>query len=402
MELRYNFRIYPTLSQKELFAKSFGCAIKVYNDSLAYKKEEYTENKKSVTYNELSNRLTEIKKLDAFSYLNEVSSIILQQAIRNLIKGYKNFFNKHNKFPRFKSKKDPYKSIHYTKSGFKIENNKLYLAPYKGFGSIKVKWSRKLPSNPSSLAITYDGRDKYYVSFTISVNNLKLETLPKSCNAIGIDLGTTRFLTTSDGEVIDNPKFLKRLEKKLIKLQKSVSRKKKGSKNKYKEVLKLNKVHNKIKNCRLDSAHKLSSCMISENQAIYAEDIDIKQLLSAKLKFYKNKISKSIADAGWGMFLDMLEYKANLYNRIFKRVPAEYTSQICHNCKHHIGKLTLDIREWRCPKCDITHDRDINAAKNILTVGQTGIVCREYVRPDSLGGFDEAETSGNMQIITIP
>jgi putative transposase len=220
---------------------------------------------------------------------------------------------------------------------------------------------------------------------------LNPSTFPK--NEIGIDLGTANFLTTSDGRTVSNPKFLRCLEVKLARRQRELSRKKKGSKNRYRARVKVARVHSKITNSREDFLHKLSSRLIGENQAIYVEEIDTKALLERKTKLYNHRASKAIADSGWGSFLDMLEYKAKLYGRRFKRVCARYTSQICNICKYHIGKLQLYIRSFQCSNCNTLHNRDVNAAKNILTVGLTGIVCGEYVRPGSPGRLVEAETA---------
>lgn len=399
MELRYKYRIYPNTEQKITLSKVFGCSRVVYNTALALRKELYTKDKTKISDTELQKQI--ITNSDK-EWIKEVSQIPLVQTIRDLGLGFRRFLKIGKGYPNFK-KKSSIQSIRFTRNGFKLKNNnKLFIAKT---GDIKLKLSRakELVSLSSSVTIIKDGINKYYASFVVKIDdNIKLSTLPKSKKEIGIDLGTTRLLTTSDGEIIDNPKFLKRLEKKLIKAQKSLSNKKKGSNNRNKAIFRLNKIYNKIKNSRSDYLHKLSIRILSENQVVYVENIDTKQLLQAKLKFYRNRISKSIADSGWSIFLNMLEYKAKIYGKIFKRVPAEYTSQICNRCKYHIGKLTLDIREWVCNKCGILQDRDINAAMNIKTVGQTGIVCGVYVRPDSLGGDVEAETSENMQVIITP
>ena len=362
----YKYRLYPNKEQEEYFAKCFGCVRFIYNRMLSDKIEYYKKTKKN-----LNNTPAQYK--DEFPWLKEVDSLALANAQMNLQSAYNNFFKRPDSgFPKFKSKKNnhfSYKTNNRVKS---ISVSAKYIKLPK-IGLVKIKRHRQFDGIVKSAVISKVPSGKYYVSVLVDITGNDL--LEDSKRKIGIDLGIKEFAITSDGEMIENPKYFRKSEKKLRKLQKDLSRCKKESKNREKCRIKVAKQHEKIANQRKDFLHKLSKRIICENQTIVLENLKVKNMMSNR------KLSKPISDVSWSEFVKQVEYKSNWYGRELIKISTWFpSSQICSNCGHKDGKKSLSIREWTCPECGKHHERDINAAINILnegirirTVGDTGI-----------------------------
>lgn len=356
----YVFRIYPNETQKQFLAQSFGCARFVYNYFLRQRIDYYVQTSKGLTYHNNALALTQLKKQPEYEWLNNVNSQILQQSLRNLDVAYNNFFNKRAEFPKFKKKRNQ-QSFHVPQN-FKIKDDKLDIPKCKG---IKVKLHRQIEGTIKSLTISQTPSGKYFASILVETD---IPDPVYSGNEIGIDYGIKAFVTASNGEIIESPKCLRNSEKKIRRLQKRVSRKVRGSRNRQKAIKRLAKKHEKVSNQRNDFLHKLSKRLIDENQVIYIENLAIRNMIR------NHCLAKSISDSGWNMFVNMLKYKGQWYgchiieiNRFFP------SSKRCHKCGYINENLTLKDRSWLCPECNTAHDRDINASLNILTFGRAGI-----------------------------
>lgn len=288
----------------------------------------------------------------------------MQQALRHLQTAYNNFFKKHNRFPKFKRKHDR-QSAEFTRSGFKFKDGNLYLAKIKA--PIDVRWSRNLPSDPSTVTISKDRLGRYFVSMLCED---KIDLLPVSPKTVGIDLGIKSVVVTDSGWESGNPKYTAKYEQKLAKAQRRLSKKKIGSQNRYKAKRKVARIHAKIADCRKDFTHKLTTKLVTENQVISTESLKVKNML-------KNpKLSKAINDCNWGELSRQLEYKANWYGRTLVSIDQWFpSSKTCSYCGHKRETLKLSVRNWTCSECGTEHDRDINAAKNIRRQGLSSLAC---------------------------
>lgn len=367
----YKFRIYPTEEQEIFFAKTFGCVRKVYNLMLNDRKKAYEEVK-----NDPSKKMTfptPAKYKKEFPFLKEVDSLALANAQLNLDKAYKNFFrDKSVGFPRFKSKKNPVQS--YTTNNQNgtvalIDSKFIKIPKLKSL--VRIKLHRQPKGMIKSATISRHASGKYYISLLCKE---EINELPKTNSAIGIDLGITDFAILSDGQKIDNNRFTSKMEKKLKREQRKLSRrallaKKKGiplseAKNYQKQKRKVARLHEKVMNQRTDFLNKLSTEIIKNHDIICIEDLNVKGMLR------NHKLARSISDVSWSSFVAKLQYKADWYGREIIKVDTWFpSSQICSECGHKDGKKPLDIREWTCPICHTHHDRDINASINILTEG---------------------------------
>ncbi len=311
---------------------------------------------------------TDLKRTEEYKWLNEVSCVPLQQSLRHCNTAFLNFFAKRNGFPKFRKKIDK-QSAEYTKSAFKYSNNVLKLAKMKK--PLKIKWSRKFKGDPSTVTVSRTPDGKYFVSILVEEN---IKPLRKTKNKIGIDLGIIDIVVTSNGSKSGNPKFTKKYKSRLAKAQKILSKKTKGSSRRNKQKIKVAKIHTKITNSRNDFLHKLSTDIVRKNQVICTETLVVKNMVK------NSKLSKALHDASFGNFLRMLEYKSDWYGRTLVGIDKWYPStKTCSTCGHIVDKLPLDLREWQCRKCSTLHDRDINAAKNILAVGTTVLARGENV-----------------------
>lgn len=353
----FKFRIYPTKEQESLLGKHFGHCRFVFNRFLNERKEKYLNEKTSLNYYDNARTLTELKKDEEFVWLKEVNSQSLQASIRNLDIAYKNFFNKQNKFPRFKSK--------YDRQSFKvpqnvlIEDGKLVIPKFKE--GIKLNLHRKMEGKPLFATISKSVTGNYYVSITCEVEYLPFEKTNKS---VGIDTGIKELAILSDGSSYENIKSLKTNLKKLKYEQRQLSKKTKGSQSRNKQKRKLALVHEKITNIRKDYLHKVFTTIIRENQTICVEDLAVKNIMK------NHCLAQAMSDVSLGAFYTMLEYKANWNDRQFVKIDRFFpSSKTCSSCGWIKQDLTLSIREWTCESCGEVHDRDVNAAKNILKQG---------------------------------
>ncbi len=368
----YRYRIYPTDEQEHILAQTFGCVRFAYNWALRKKTDAYYNEQKRLYYKDLSALLTDLKKQDEYIWLNDVSSVPLQQALRHLDKAFINFFEGRGEYPIFKKKRNQ-QSATYVASAFRWDGTHFTLA--KMNAPLNIVWSRPLPDGckPSSVVVSKDCANRYFVSVLVEED---IKPLPVVNKMIGLDLGLKSMVITSDGQTHGNPKFFAKDEKKLAKAQRRHAKKKKGSKNRDKARLKVARIHTRINERRRDYQHKLSTTIIRENQVVCVESLQIKNMVK------NHCLAKAISDVGWGEFLRQLEYKAAWYGRTFVKIDKWYpSSKRCFDCGHVLDSLTLDVRVWTCPECGVVHDRDINAARNILAAGLAVNACGESVRP---------------------
>ncbi len=359
----YRFRLYPNKAQTELLAKHFGCSRFVYNYFLNQRKEQYRLTGKSDNFYAQCKTLTTLKKQEETAWLKDVNSQTLQFAIRSLETAYNNFFKKRTKFPKFKSKHS--KNSFTVPQSASVADNRLFI--YKFKEGIKCRVHRDIKGKIGKVSITKTSSGKYFVS--VFTEEEYVAPLKKTCKSVGVDMGLKNLLITSEGETFKNNRYTRRYESKLTKAQRHLSRKKKGSRGFENQRLKVAKLHEKIANSRADYLHKCSISLIRRYDTICIEDLNVKGMKR------NHRLSKSISDASWGKFVSMLTYKAEWNGKKVVKVDRYFpSSQTCKNCGFVNKDIKdLSVREWECPECHTHHDRDINAAINILHFGLNNI-----------------------------
>ena len=364
MKKTYKYRLYPTSKQQQMLEEHFGCVRFIYNHMLNQRKNKYQEENISLTYNKTSALLTELKKKEEFSWLRNVNSQSLQQSLKHLDSAYQKFFKKINGFPKFKSKK--HKQSFKVPQCIKLENNLLSIPKIK---NIKIVAHRAIPqcATIKNVTISKTSTGKYFAAVLIE-DDKTAPKKPKVSNVLGLDFGLTHLAITSDGDKIENQKYLKKNEKRLALLQQRLSSKQKGSKNRNKARLKVAKLHEKIANQRNDYLHKLSRRLCdSQADTIAIEDLSIQKMMQ------QGNLAKQISDVAWHELRRQLEYKCEWYGKNLVVIDKYFPStKTCSACGAVNDNLTLDDREWQCPSCKATHDRDINAAINIAAQAGPG------------------------------
>ncbi len=381
MKARYKYRIYPNHVQIKKLSQLFGCCRYVWNQSLAHCNQLYADGIKKPSYTDLTKQfITQAKR--ELVWLKEVASTPLQQSLKDLDQAYKNFFNSCTgkrkgikvKPPKFKNRKSR-QTARFVGANYQINQDKIYLPKV---GKIKIVWSRPLASQPTSVTIIRDSANRYFASFVVEINS---EFLPKTDNSIGIDLGISTFATLSNGEKYEAPKPLKQNLKKLAKFQRKFAKSLPGSKRREKRRLKIAKLHAKIKDIRTDFLHKLSTNLVRKYDTIVLEDLNVSGMVSyGMLRKRNRKLAKAISDLGWRQFRTLTEAKCEKYEREFRAINRwEPTSQKCSCCGFKGGKKELNVRKWTCISCGTFHDRDVNAAVNVLNTptAKTVVTSRE-------------------------
>lgn len=398
VQARYRYRIEPTGVQRAGLARTFGCARVVFNDALRCRDQAYQAGEK-ITPTEVQRRvITVAKTTEARGWLGEVASVALVQSVRDADRAFRNWFDSMAQrrqgrrvgHPRFKSRKGNRQSFRLTRNGFSLRpNGHLYLAK---IGDVKVRWSRELPSEPSSVTIILEPDGHYYASFVVEVAPSPLPVVEREA---GVDLGITRLATiaTSTGQRVDiaNPKHLARKQRKLRRLEREKARRAKGGKNRAKTRRKVAVQHGKVTRARQDHHHKQALTLVRDNQAVHVEDLNITGMVRNR------RLARAIHDAGWAQLVRLIEEKAERHGRTVHKVSRWLpSSKTCSACGHAMAEMPLKIRVWTCPECATTHDRDHNAAINILAAGQAERLnaCGAQVSPPS--GEAQGDEAGTV------
>jgi putative transposase len=378
VQVRYRYRLRPSPGQQQTLARAFGCARVVFNDSLRLREEAHAAAER-ISDSEIQRQVITLAKITPErDWLAEAPSVALVQACNDARRAYRNWFDSRSGrrkgrwigHPRPR-RKHGRQSIRLTRNGFSLHGERLYVAKV---GEIRIRWSRPLPSVPSSVTVIKEPDGRYYASFVVERDATPLAACGRE---IGVDVGLDRLAVTSDGEIIANPRFLRAKARMLARAQRALSRKAKGSANRAKARRRVAVLHRKVRETRLDHAHKTALRLVRENQAVYVEDLAVSGLA-------RTWLAKSVHDAGWAQLLRLLAEKAEYYGRTFHRIGRFVpTSQTCSACGTKDGPKPLNIRTWSCAACGAVHDRDVNAAKNILAAGRAERrnACGGGVRP---------------------
>ena len=368
----YRYRFYPTPVQVEQLARTFGCVRYVYNRALAERSRAWTQEQRRVTYAETDKMLTGWKRDPDTAWLAEPSKGPLQAALRNLQNAYVNFWSNRAKYPTFKKKGKTTDSATYFRGCFTFRDGKVTLA--KQDRPLHIAWSRPLPegADPSQVTVSRNSRGQYHVSILVETT---VHDGPPTTAVVGVDAGITSLLTLSTGEKITNPRYEKRDQARLARAQRALSRKARWSNNRAKARLKVARIYGRIADRRRDHLHKLTTRLVRENQTVVIEDLTIRNMVK------NHCLAHAISDASWRQFRTMLEYKADWYGRTVIAIDRWYpSSKTCSACGSITTTLPFNVREWTC-RCGTRHDRDINAAKNILAAGLAVSACGDGTRP---------------------
>jgi putative transposase len=369
----YRYRFYPSPEQAAELSRTFGCVRVVWNLALEARTTAWYQRQERVTYVQSSAMLTEWKRSGDLAWLAEVSSVPLQQALRHLQGAFVNFWEKRARYPRFKSRKRSRASAEYTRSAFRWRSGQLTLA--KMTEPLDIRWSRPLPdgAEPSTVTVSRDAAGRWFVSLLVEE---AIKPLPAVNAAVGIDAGITSLVTISTGEKITNPRHERADRVRLALYQRRLSRKVKGSANRAKARVKAARVHARIADRRRDNLHKLTTRLVRENQTVVIEDLSVRNMLG------NHSLARAISGAAWSDLRGMLEYKADWYGRDLIVIDRWYpSSKTCSACGHVAASMPLNVREWDCERCGARHDRDVNAARNILAAGLAVSACGAGVRP---------------------
>ncbi|PBC36990.1 transposase [Rhodococcus sp. ACS1] len=368
----FKYRFYPTAVQAEQLARTFGCTRYVYNRALAERTRAWSQEQRQVTYADTSKMLTGWKRDAETAWLAEPSKGPLQESLRQLQGAFEKFWRKQTRYPQFKKKGQSKDSATYYSNCFTYRGGQVRLA--KQAEPLDIRWSRPLPEGavPSQVTVSRNARGQYHISILVEDTITELESTDR---VVGLDAGITSLYTLSTGEKITNPRHERADRARLAKAQRALAKKQKGSRNRAKARLKVAKIHGRIADRRNDYLHTLSTRLVRENQVIAIEDLSVRNMV-------KNRsLSGAISDAGWSEFRSMLEYKADWYGRRVVAVDRFYpSSKTCSVCGVIVSAMPLNVREWTC-RCGVVHDRDVNAARNILAVGLTVAACGDGVRP---------------------
>ncbi len=369
----YRYRCYPTPEQAGQLARTFGCVRLVRNRALEARTTAWYQQQRRVSYVQTSAMLTAWKQTEELAFLAEVSSVPLQQALRHLQGAFAAFWDKRAAYPRFKSKKRSRASAEYTRSAFRWRDGQLTLA--KLDGPLAIRWSRTLPAGaePSTVTVSRDPAGRWFVSLLVTET---IAPLPPVEHTVGIDAGLTSLVTLSTGEKLTNPRHERTDRVRLAKAQRRLARKQRGSANRAKARVKVARVHARIADRRRNQLHKLSTRLVRENQAVVIEDLGVRGMTA------NHTLARAISDAAWADLRRMLAYKCAWYGRDLLVVDRFYpSSKTCSACGHLADTLPLSVREWTCQGCGTRHDRDVNAARNILAAGLAVAACGAGVRP---------------------
>jgi putative transposase len=360
----YRCRAYPDPAQQAVLNRTFGCVRVVWNRTLAARHARWHQAGHGTSYAETDRALTAMKKDSDLAFLNEVSSVPLQQALRHQHQAFTAFFARRARYPRFKSRRSR-QSAHYTRRAFTLRDGQLRLA--KTATPVRFTWSWPQVDvtalDPAMVIISRESDDRWYVTFT--VDTIALEPLPETGRAVGVDLGVTDFAVTSDGAKIPNPRHLERKARSLARYQRRLARRQQGSANRVRAAAKVARAHRKVRHARADFLHKASTRLVRDNDVIVIEDLAVANMVRNR------RLARAIADCGWGEFRRQLAYKCERYGRRLVVIDRWYpSSRTCSGCGHRLAELSLGTRHWTCPVCGARHDRDLNAAENILAAGR--------------------------------
>jgi putative transposase len=386
----YRYRFYPTSEQASVLTRTFGCVRLVYNRALDVRTAAWRREQRRLTYPQTSAMLTSWKRTEELAFLNEVAAVPLQQSLRHLQGAFVAFWQGRARYPRFKKKHRRDDAAEYTRSAFRFQHGQLTLVKVRG--PLDIRWSRPLPegSQPSTVTVSRDPAGRWYVSLRVVDSTVR--PLPPEQAHVGIDVGLSSLLTLSTGEKIANPRYESKDRARLARAQRVLSRRQKGSNNRAKARLRVARTYARISDRRRDHLHKLTTRLVRENQTIVIEDLHVRGMLG------NHSLARAIGDAAWSELRRMLQYKCAWYGRDLVLVDRWLpSSKTCSTCGHLTDQLALSVRNWTCQRCGSWHDRDVNAAKNILAAGRAAAACGAGVRPQR-----ESSRTGRLAVKQEP